>query len=109
MNERLTADFHLQMLREAEWRQNHPMRDRWTQVGEFQLQEPYAAAPITRLYQPSDTGVLVPISNVQIPLPSAVTAILIWPPPADPSAIAVTVIPSPAVAPDVRQMARRGR
>ena len=38
--EKMELDIHLQMLRQLEWSDNHPMRDSSTQVREFQLEQP---------------------------------------------------------------------
>src|SRR5277367_6807756 len=39
-NPNLVAELNLQTLRDAEWKANHPQRDRSTQVHEFQLPSP---------------------------------------------------------------------
>src|SRR5277367_3943895 len=103
MNEKLTNDFHLQMLREAEWRNNHPMRDRATQVGEFQLQTPLAIAPVTTFHKPTSTGEPMRILSAA---PVSLSAVLL---PGDQQPLATLASVAPPPVPLVRQMARRSR
>src|SRR5277367_6007614 len=90
--EKISEDFHLQMLQEAEWRNNHPMRDRATQVREFQLQAPLAVAAVTTFHQPKCTGEPIRVVSAA---PMSLSAVLMPPESQQPPATLAAMAPPP--------------